>query len=138
MKESVDKKTYELQGLKESLSTIEDKVLKHVKFGTKLLCNLDYVFKKASNKTKKKILCSIFENYLVFDKNKYRTPELKEVIKLITSNSLGLKAISKKREESKTTFSHSVPWVGIEPTLSKELDFESSASTNSATKAYLL
>ena len=28
-----------------------------------------------------------------------------------------------------------VPWVGIEPTLSKELDFESSASTNSATKA---
>ena len=28
-----------------------------------------------------------------------------------------------------------VPWVGIEPTLSKELDFESSASTNSATEA---
>ncbi len=28
-----------------------------------------------------------------------------------------------------------VPRVGIEPTLSKELDFESSASTNSATKA---
>jgi hypothetical protein len=30
---------------------------------------------------------------------------------------------------------HLVPWVGIEPTLPKELDFESSASTNSATKA---
>ena len=29
-----------------------------------------------------------------------------------------------------------VPWVGIEPTLPKELDFESSASTNSATKAF--
>jgi hypothetical protein len=29
-----------------------------------------------------------------------------------------------------------VPWVGIEPTLPKELDFESSASTNSATKAW--
>ena len=28
-----------------------------------------------------------------------------------------------------------VPWVGIEPTLPKELDFESNASTNSATKA---
>jgi hypothetical protein len=28
-----------------------------------------------------------------------------------------------------------VPWVGIEPTLPKKLDFESSASTNSATKA---
>ena len=31
-----------------------------------------------------------------------------------------------------------VPWVGIEPTLPKELDFESSASTNSATKAKFL
>ncbi len=30
-----------------------------------------------------------------------------------------------------------VPRVGIEPTLSKELDFESSASTNSATEAYV-
>ena len=30
-----------------------------------------------------------------------------------------------------------VPGVGIEPTLPKELDFESSASTNSATRAYL-
>ena len=29
----------------------------------------------------------------------------------------------------------SVPWVGIEPTRPKSLDFESSASTNSATKA---
>ena len=28
-----------------------------------------------------------------------------------------------------------VPWVGIEPTRPKTLDFESSASTNSATKA---
>ena len=30
-----------------------------------------------------------------------------------------------------------VPRVGIEPTLSKELDFESSASTSSATEAYV-
>ncbi len=29
-----------------------------------------------------------------------------------------------------------VPWVGIEPTRPKTLDFESSASTNSATKAF--
>ena len=37
--------------------------------------------------------------------------------------------------DENTNNSRSVPWVGIEPTLSKELDFESSASTNSATKA---
>ena len=37
--------------------------------------------------------------------------------------------------DENTNNSRSVPWVGIEPTLPKELDFESSASTNSATKA---
>ena len=31
---------------------------------------------------------------------------------------------------------YKVPWVGIEPTLPKELDFESSASTSSATRAW--
>lgn len=31
-----------------------------------------------------------------------------------------------------------VPRVGIEPTLPKELDFESSASTSSATEAFFL
>src|SRR5690606_30854016 len=31
---------------------------------------------------------------------------------------------------------YNVPWVGIEPTRPKTLDFESSASTNSATKAW--
>ena len=41
------------------------------------------------------------------------------------------KGINLKKED----LSRFVPWVGIEPTLSKELDFESSASTNSATKA---
>ena len=40
--------------------------------------------------------------------------------------------IKKPRLRSQLSF---VPWVGIEPTLPKKLDFESSASTNSATKA---
>ena len=133
MKEDIDNRIYELQRTKDSLSTVEDKVLKHVKFGAKLICNLNYVFNKASNNTKKKILCSIFENYLVFDRKKYRTPQLKEVIKLITNNSEGLRAISKKNEESKSNFSHSVPRAGIEPALPRKLDFESSASTSSAT-----
>lgn len=31
-----------------------------------------------------------------------------------------------------------VPWAGIEPALPKKLDFESNASTSSATKAFQL
>ena len=47
----------------------------------------------------------------------------------------------KKKEGQKddeVNLSHFVPWAGIEPALSKELDFESSASTSSATKAYIV
>jgi hypothetical protein len=46
---------------------------------------------------------------------------------------LGQKKEGQKDDE--VNLSHLVPWAGIEPALSKELDFESSASTNSATKA---
>ena len=44
----------------------------------------------------------------------------------------------KKKEQIGHDLLFLVPWVGIEPTLPKELDFESSASTNSATKASMV
>ena len=46
-----------------------------------------------------------------------------------------LKQKKEGQKDDDIDLSHFVPWVGIEPTLPKELDFESSASTNSATKA---
>ena len=49
---------------------------------------------------------------------------------------LGQKKVGQNDDE--VNLSHFVPWAGIEPALSKELDFESSASTSSATKAYIL
>ena len=41
-----------------------------------------------------------------------------------------------KKPRRKSRLNPFVPWGGIEPPLPKELDFESSASTNSATKAF--
>ena len=40
-----------------------------------------------------------------------------------------------KKGDSREKVSHLVPEAGIEPALPKELDFESSASTSSATRA---
>ncbi len=53
----------------------------------------------------------------------------------------GERAVRRKTEDKLRfrSVSHSVfvPGAGIEPALPKELDFESSASTNSATRAYI-
>ena len=71
---------------------------------------------------------------VVYDVTKeiYRTPRINSLF-LMTA---GLTDKNKTgNNDENTNNSRLVPWVGIEPTLSKELDFESSASTNSATKA---
>ena len=48
-----------------------------------------------------------------------------------------VKQATKKPAIASFVFSPMVPRVGIEPTLPKEPDFESGASTNSATPAYI-
>ena len=67
------------------------------------------------------------DQYLTFNRNK-----IIDLINCITE-SYG----NKKSGQSKKNLDLSalVPRAGIEPALSKELDFESSASTSSATKA---
>ena len=48
-----------------------------------------------------------------------------------------LQSLKTKRGESREKVSSLVPEAGIEPALPKEQDFESSASTSSATRAYV-
>ena len=47
------------------------------------------------------------------------------------------KALKTKKGDSREKVSSLVPEAGIEPALPKEQDFESSASTSSATRAYI-
>ena len=76
----------------------------------------------------------VFNNHIQYDKeNKlYRTPYVNSLFSMMTA-ALGQKKEGQKDDE--VNLSHFVPWAGIEPALPKKLDFESSASTNSATKA---
>ena len=60
----------------------------------------------------------------------YRTPKENIVMSILTGNRDKIKA---RKRGQKPTNSRFVLKVGIEPTLPKKLDFESSASTNSAT-----
>jgi hypothetical protein len=84
---------------------------------------------------KRALQSSIFSETLVFDGEIYRTPVLKDAIKLILFTTKELEGVTKKERKKIIPSSHSVPGAGIEPALPKKLDFESSASTNSATRA---
>ena len=96
-------------------------------------------FIKFSRKQQKAIKAgvkgSIFPENFQFENKKVRTTDINPILdKIAQFNRVNRK--NKKRDKSKKEdLSRSVPWVGIEPTLPKKLDFESSASTSSATKA---
>ena len=68
-----------------------------------------------------------------FDGQKYRTPKFKEGFEFIYQEISELQEFEKEKGDKLSNASRLVLKVGIEPTLPKELDFESSASTNSAT-----
>ena len=58
-------------------------------------------------------------------------------ILFIFNNNMALQSLKTKKGDSREKVSSLVPEAGIEPALPKEQDFESSASTSSATRAYV-
>ena len=115
----------------------DDKELKeYISFGTFILQNLSEVYAKLDVNGKGKLIGSIFDEKLVFLKNKYRTPKLKDGAAFIFNNNKALQSLKTKKGDSREKVSSLVPEAGIEPALPKEQDFESSASTSSATRAY--
>jgi hypothetical protein len=65
-----------------------------------------------------------------------RTTNMNEIINVLTRNSKGLEGAKKGKAVKNDSLSVYVPRAGIEPALPKEQDFESSASTSSATEAF--
>ena len=90
------------------------------------------IWEKGDIEIKKDIQNILFSNQIEYDPKKmsYRTPKENIVMSILTRNRDKIKA---RKKGQKPTNSRFVLKVGIEPTLPKELDFESSASTNSAT-----
>ncbi len=115
-----------------NLQAYKKDVSEFISFGVYLLKNLNELFNVSSVSLKQKLLGSILDEKLVFKDGKYRTPKFNEGFEYIFNGIKGLRGVKKKTGTSllKTR-------AGIEPALPKELDFESSASTSSATWAFL-
>ena len=79
------------------------------------------------------MISSIFKEKIEFDGEKYRTPKFKDGFEFIYQKTNELKGLKKEKGDKLSNVSHLVLKAGIEPALPKKLDFESSASTNSAT-----
>ena len=78
-------------------------------------------------------MSSIFEDKLEFEKEDYRTPKLNTSVEHMFQIINDLGTFKNKKGDTFLNVSRKVLKVGIEPTRPKSLDFESSASTSSAT-----
>ena len=106
------------------------------KKGLKGLKDFDKQYLNSDLEHKRLMIGSIFPEKFKFEDKKVRTADINPALLKIMSINKGLQGIKKKDKSKKNDLSLLVPWAGIEPALPKKLDFESSASTSSATKAY--
>ena len=83
------------------LNDYEKDTKKFIDYGLYLLNNLGSFFSKASVSSKQKILSSIFNQKLVFEEEKYRTPILNKGIELISQSiSILQKGVNKNERQS--------------------------------------
>ena len=100
----------------EVLTQISGDITESIETGLLFLENLDQMFFESDNEGKKMILGSLFTEKLVFGKEKCRTTEINEVIRILTRNDKGFESTDKKKAVKNDSFSVKVPGVGIEPT----------------------
>ena len=118
----------ELSNITFSLSNYEN----YIDESLELVNDFRGIWEKGDIETKKNIQNILFSNQIEYNPKKmsYRTPNENSVMSMLTDSRGKIKA---RKRGQKPTNSRFVLKVGIEPTRPKSLDFESSASTNSAT-----
>ena len=127
---------YRINNLEVDLSNLNDyenDLKDFINFAIELMTNINKMINFSDEVTLPKFMSSIFEDKLEFEKESYRTPKLNPSIDLIFQSINGLELNKNKKGDTFLDVSHEVLKAGIEPALPKKLDFESSASTNSAT-----
>ena len=128
IKADIDVLNKELSNITYSLSNYEN----YLDESLELVNDYKGIWEKGDIEIKKDIQNILFSNQIEYDPKKmsYRTPKENIVMSILTGNRDKIKA---RKRGQKPTNSRFVLKVGIEPTRPKSLDFESSASTNSAT-----
>ena len=82
---------------KGQLNEYEKDTQKFIQFGIHMIQNVGTMFEKASVNIKQKLLSSIFNEKLIFDGEKYRTPKLNKGIELITNTVKALELMKNKK-----------------------------------------
>ncbi len=102
----------------EELSTTKVSIKDDVKNGLELLTSLEKWFLESDYDDKRVLVGSLFNQKLILGNNSCRTAELNLVLDVLTRNSNGFGASSKRKPFNSEGFSAKVPGVGIEPTFS--------------------
>ena len=116
-----------------NLEDYENDLRDYIEFSVELMTNMNKIIGFSDEVTLQKFMSSIFNDKLEFEKEDYRTPKLNPSVNLIFMVISDLELNKNKKGDTFSDVSHEVLKAGIEPALPKKLDFESSASTNSAT-----
>ena len=116
-----------------NLSNLEKAIDLSLKYSLKL----PELWGSGNLEVKRSIQKMVFPDGILYDfkNDDYRTTRINSIFSVIPSLSVKNKHKKNGNKTDFSDYSRLVPWAGIEPALPKELDFESSASTNSATKA---
>ena len=83
IKSKYEAKTKEIESEMSNAISKPSDYIRYLDFGFSYLQNLDRAYVSGNTALKNQILCSIFSEKLVFEKNKYRTPVYQEVLSLI-------------------------------------------------------
>jgi site-specific DNA recombinase len=132
----IQEEVLELESEKLDLSDDKGELKEFLNFGVDMLQNVDYLYENGSPELKQGLLSSILDNKLIFKNGNYRTPKFKQGFSCIYQITNKLEGFKIETGDELSNISRLVPGAGIEPALPKKLDFESSASTSSATRAY--
>ena len=127
--DKINKLEIELSNLNDYENDLED----FINFAIELMTNINKIIEVSDEITLPKFMSSIFEDKLEFEKEDYRTPKLNTSVEHMFQIINDLGSFKNKKGDTFLNVSRKVLKVGIEPTRPKSLDFESSASTSSAT-----
>ena len=130
---NIDKNLSERKDELLNLNDYQKDLRDYINYGLKLMQNLEIFFEQSDVNLKNKLLSSIFEKKIQFDGENYRTPKFNDGFEFMYQKINELGSVKNKKGDNLSKVSRLVLKAGIEPALPKKLDFESSASTNSAT-----
>ena len=117
-----------------NLSNLEKAIDLSLKYSLKL----PELWGSGNLEVKRSIQKMVFPDGILYDfkNDDYRTTRINSIFSVIPSLSVKNRHKKNGNKTDFSDYSRLVPGAGIEPALPRELDFESSASTNSATQAF--